>query len=179
MIITKNNPTRRKLILEYTSYAKKDIQVSVDLTVKFLNAFQRWLHHRESLHLSAPNNSNAKSTGSSVYIHLTGFEIGIFKDQRVSKSRLQRGDSSKRNKLSLWRFAEQLAHYNERSCYPKSKRRHTVIRSAFVYKKTREQFGLQKRTYRLDFELTKCQQNIFVAWASQLKLPAELVVGLQ
>ena len=176
MIITTNNSTKHRLILEYSSYAKKDIQVSLGLTVKFIHAFQRWLHHRDTLNVSAFNYS---SMGSRLTTRGDSPATWSQKSLKAKDLPLQKKVVSKRNRLLLWRFAEKLAHHNGRSCYPSSKKRHTVIRSAFVYKKTREQFGLQKHTYRLNFELTKCQQNLFVAWASQLKLPAELVVSLQ
>lgn len=153
MIFQTYNPTKQTLVLEISSYAKKDIQASVDLIVRFHNAFQRWQYHRETLISSS-------------------FKPSCFDKCKESKS-------SKRSRLSLWRFSKELAQHHGRNGYPKSKVRHTVIRSAFVYKKTREQFGLQKQTYILGFSLTKCQQNLFVALASQLKLPAELVVRLQ
>ena len=124
------------VVLEYSSYAEKDIQASVNLTAKFSNALQRWLHYR--------NTSYSKS-----------------------------------NALALWNFANALVECSERYSSPKSMQRHTVIRSAFVYKKTREQFGLRKCTYTFRFRLTKLQQNLFVAWISQLKLPAELTVRFQ
>lgn len=127
-------PHSGTLILQYTSYAEKDIQSSVDLTIKFLSALQRWLHFRY-----APTHSK---------IHT----------------------------FALRRFAKQLAEYTGGYSNPKPLQRHTVIRSAFVYKKTREQFGLRMRTYRFTFRLTKFQQNIFLTWICQLKLPAELTV---
>jgi ribosomal protein S10 len=125
--------TGHTLTLQYSSYAEKDIQASVGLTIKFLNALQRWHHYR---------------------------------NVRYSKT----------NMLVFWRFAEALSDVTMGYSNPKPLQRHTVIRSAFVYKKTREQFGLRMRTYRFYFRHTKFQQKIFLTWISQLKLPAELKV---
>lgn len=120
------------LELQYSSYAEKDIQSSVDLTIQLLSALQRWLYFRPTI--------------------------------------------SKIHTFALQRLTKQLAEHTVCQSNPKSLQRHTVIRSAFVYKKTREQFGLRMRTYRFSFQLTKYQQSIFLTWLCQLKLPAELTV---
>ena len=129
-------PHSGTLILQYSSYAEKDIQSSVHLTIKFLSALQRWLSLR------------SKSSHSKIHTFA-----------RQTRS-----------------FAKQLSEHTAGYSNPKPLQRHTVIRSAFVYKKTREQFGLKMRTYRFTFRLTKFQQNLFITWVCQLKLPAELTV---
>lgn len=58
----------------------------------------------------------------------------------------------------------------------RSMTRLTVIRSPFVFKKTREQFGLQINTCTLVFQLNKRSQHHLLQWISMFKFPAELKV---
>lgn len=97
----------------------------------------------------------------------------------ISRWHLHRDTSrSQINALAFWNFACALAkHFGNYGS--KSTQRHTVIRSAFVYKKTREQFGLRKRTYTFRFQCTPLQKSLFLPWLSMLKLPAELTVRFQ
>lgn len=55
----------------------------------------------------------------------------------------------------------------------------TVIRSPFVYKKTREQFGLNKKTWRIHLSLSSTQQVRLLQLLTQLKLPAELTIQIR
>lgn len=76
----------------------------------------------------------------------------------------------------LWDFALRLPVKKAVKSAVKSTKVFTVIRSPFVYKKTREQFALCKRAYHIPLQLTKAQQSIFVQFVSELKLPAELKI---
>lgn len=140
-----NSPLEeRTLVLQYSSYAEKDIQASVDLTIKFLSSLQRW-HAYRSL-----NGPTRMGTSTIVPTHAL---VRVY-----------------------WLLAKALADTTGGYSSPNRLKRYTVIRSAFVYKKTREQFGLRMRTYRFQFRLTKLLQNVFLTWLSQLQLPAELTV---
>lgn len=140
-------PHSGTLILQYSSYAEKDIQSSVDLTIKFLSALQRWLYLRSKFSHSTVDTFAPAAKGGG-------------------------GLLSRPTRCFAKRLSEHTAGYSN----PKRLQRHTVIRSAFVYKKTREQFGLRMRTYRFRFRLTKFQKNLFLTWICQLKLPAELTL---
>lgn len=53
----------------------------------------------------------------------------------------------------------------------------TVIRAAFVFKKTREQFTLNKKQYTLTIAIqNKAMQNLLLQCLSSLKLPAEVKI---
>jgi ribosomal protein S10 len=52
-------------------------------------------------------------------------------------------------------------------------RKFTVIRSPFVFKKTREQFGLTKHGITLKFNLNGHEQNLLIHYLSLLRLPCE------
>lgn len=52
----------------------------------------------------------------------------------------------------------------------------TIIRSPFVFKKTREQFKLSKYKCVVRLELTKNQLEIVIKWVGQLQLPGEVKV---
>lgn len=124
-----NSPINKKnlVVLEFSSFVKKDLEASVDLADKFIHALRRWILAR-------------------------------------SKERPEFYDFAR--SLS-WKPAIKASG---------SINRFTVIRSPFVYKKTREQFGLHKRTYYIRLNFAKTQKIMFVQWVSQLKMPAELKI---
>ena len=54
----------------------------------------------------------------------------------------------------------------------------TVIRSPFVYKKTREQFGFITHKVSILFQCSQFEQELIVMWLNQVKFPVEIKITL-
>jgi hypothetical protein len=135
--------------LTFSSVVEHDIMVSLKLTKTFAHRLSLWLLSRRS--------EEPGKKGSFV-----GF----------------RSDS---NPLEQHRIFSELAmkitecveHYSAISRY---KKRHTVIRSPFAFKKTVEQFRFRRKTCVVVLKANKIQQEFLLQWLSQLGFPCELKV---
>jgi ribosomal protein S10 len=84
------------------------------------------------------------------------------------------------HKSDILQLAQQIARTSVLTSYQKIPQRtklFTLTRSAFIFKKTREQFGLTKKSYFTSIIIkSKTQQQLLLQFITLLKLPIEIKI---
>jgi len=172
---------KKALELQLFSYVKQDVDQGLQCLVKFMHKWNnRWKscivydqsarpkkgkegassNNRRFVIRSGTKKRRQLAPCDSSVSSITGF---LFK-QRSKKG--NRGDFALAKSLNC----------NILTCNAptlRRMRRYTVIRSAFVYKKTREKFGLLRHVKRLKIHLKTHEQNRLLRYLSLLRLPCE------
>lgn len=153
----KHNKTT--LILRYKSYVKKDLIESIRLSHLFVTQLNKFLICRVSSSIPQKNEScekvlNCLSLNQSQKYQTRYYNSRVFVDLAAALAKTLCNSSHQKIKQTTSRF--------------------TVIRSPFVFKKTREQFGLKKHVCEIVLNLNQNEQEFLLPLLSQLRLPGEL-----
>lgn len=167
---TKASPmTAAGLTLVFSSGAIKDVIKAVQLVNKLLTNLSSWLMTRALCCYGSPSKFK---TNTCVALQLPSSQkLGLGFKALVAQQKHARVFSD---------FAQQFATKN--MCKnvqkaPQSTSIFTVIRAAFVFKKTREQFAINNKRYYVTIAIqSKAQQNLLIQCLSLLKLPAEVKI---
>lgn len=132
----------------FKAWTKKDLHESLNLSLKLGTNLERFLHHR----------CNTR----------------VFKARSLNATQDLQGQC-KTFKVPLAHYGYALAKIHNKAWFTPSKQtRFDVIRSPFVFKKTREQFGLAKHAISVKLNLNPQEQAHLQSQLSMLRLPGEL-----
>lgn len=193
------------LTLTFTSVLIKDVIKAHDLVTKMLTHLSRWLNKQTNKSLNINKQQLTKLTYYCSSIKNDHFfeksAFAIQKSQKTHKfKKISKPVGTPNNvllmhhKLIFLKKQKQVKQQYVFACFAKQhftknkfknvqktvQNTHlfTVIRAAFVFKKTREQFAFNKKMLILTISLqNKAMQNLVILILSALKLPSEVKIS--
>jgi ribosomal protein S10 len=171
------------LKLTLISFTIKDLADSISILDNYFshlsNFFIKLCYNNKSI------NSNLKSNSYLATVRCRFAELFLLEAQSKDVKKSTRTQQcvmhcTSINKSDVLQLAQQIAHTCVLTSYqkiPQSTKLFTLTRSSFIFKKTREQFGLTKKSYFTSIIIkSKTQQQLLLQLITLLKLPVEIKI---